>query len=266
MKNKTTLPLTILKIGGRTIDDHSEQQKILAAFAAMNTPKILVHGGGKQTNQWCEKMGIPIKMHQGRRITDQPTLEVVTMLYAGLINKTLVGALQARGTNAIGLCGADAQTIKAHKRPVGAVDFGMVGDIDFVDHQAIQYLLAGGMTPVFCALTVDQHGQLLNTNADTIASKLAAAMGAFYNVRLWLCMDFPGVLRDPNDFDSVVPEMDPVTYRHLVNKEVISGGMIPKMDNAFWAVQHGAQEVWIGNIETLTNHSATKITSHVEPN
>ena len=266
MINEVPLPLTILKIGGRTIDHTADQQKLMAAFAAINTPKILVHGGGQQTNQWCKKMGIPIKMHQGRRITDPSTLEVVTMVYAGLINKTLVGALQARGTNAIGLCGADAMTILAHKRPVKTVDFGMVGDIDQVDHQAVQYLLAGGMTPVFCALTVDQHGQLLNTNADTIASRLAAAMANDYHVKLWLCMDYPGVLRDPSNPGSLISQIDPITYRNLINSEVISGGMIPKMDNAFWAFQNGVKEVSIGNIETLTNHKATKIISHVGSN
>lgn len=255
--------LTLLKIGGRTIDDQVSQAKILHAFASLPEAKILVHGGGHQTGEWCRRLGIPVKMHNGRRITDEDTLQVVTMLYAGWINKSIVAKLQALDCNAIGLSGADGNIIQAHKRPRGLIDFGFAGDIDTINHQVLEKIIYAGLTPVCCAITHDKNGQLLNTNADTIAATLAANLTQQFEVRLWLCMDLPGVMLDPKDQDSLIPILDPIRYKNLIERGIIAGGMIPKVDNAFYAMQNGVHQAFIGNIDSLLDGTATQINPDV---
>ena len=252
-------PLLILKTGGRTIDDESAFSVILDRFAETGTARLLVHGGGAQTAALCRKMGIPVRMVDGRRITDQDTLKVVTMLYAGWLNKRIVAELQQRNCNAIGLSGADANVILARKRPIKKIDYGFAGDILSVNASALQRFLLEGLCPVLCAITHDAKGQLLNTNADTIANETAIALAPYFQVRLWYCMDLEGVRTNPADPGSVLHNLDREAYGRYREKGIISGGMIPKLDNAFAAVEQGVDEVLIGNIESLTGNFATRI-------
>ncbi len=237
--------LTILKIGGKVIEDETRLKKVLADFHAIKGHKILVHGGGKRASQVGEQMGHPAPMIEGRRITDATTLEIVTMVYAGLYNKKVVSQLQSIGCNALGVSGADANLIQAHKRIVKTIDYGFAGDIDAVDQEQLHKLLVAEVTPVFCAITHDRQGQLLNTNADTIASTLARAMSKQYKVELVLCLDLPGVMVDPNEEASLIPKLDTLSYQEYKTAGVISGGMIPKLDNAFAALQAGVEKVRI---------------------
>ncbi|UYZ61102.1 acetylglutamate kinase [Hymenobacter latericus] len=241
--------LKLFKIGGGILDDEAQLRRFVQAFAQVPGRKMLVHGGGKGANQMLSDLGIEPKMVQGRRITDAATLDIVTMFYAGKTNKQLVALLQASGVNALGLSGADGNAVRASKRPVKDIDYGFVGDIDAgsIDTAVVQQLLAADLTPVFCAITHDGQGQLLNTNADTIASALARALAPHYQVELHFCFEKDGVLRDVNDDSSVVPRITPALYQQLKAEGIIAAGMIPKLDNAFAALAAGVEQVIIEN-------------------
>jgi len=243
--------LNIIKIGGNVIENKAELSKFLKLFANLEGFKILVHGGGKLATQLASKLGINSKMVGGRRITDAETLEVITMVYAGMTNKNIVAQLQANNCNAIGLSGADGNVIQAHKRPVKEIDYGFVGDIDGVNRKMISKLLKADLTPIFCAMTHDGNGQLLNTNADTIAAEVAIHMGSFYETILYYCFEKKGVLKDINDEDSVIKQIDNKKYTELLNDGIISDGMIPKIDNCFNAVERGVEKVCIGHHSML---------------
>lgn len=243
--------LSIVKIGGNVIENTTELTKFLQYFSELNGPKILVHGGGKLATELGNKLGIKAQMVNGRRITDAQSLEITTMVYGGLANKNIVAQLQAHGCNAIGLSGADANTIKAHKRPVGEVDFGLVGDVESVNAKNIESLLQGGFTPVFCAITHDGKGQLFNTNADTIASEIAIGMSETYRTILYYCFEKKGVLLDISDEDSVIKNIDSNSYQELLQKKIIADGMLPKLENCFHALQKKVNKVCIGDISML---------------
>lgn len=245
--------LTIIKIGGNVIDNSEKLHQFLLDFTALPGDKILVHGGGKIATELGVSLGIEPKMVDGRRITDIETLRVVTMVYAGLINKNMVAQLQAKGCNAIGLSGADGNVIKAVKRPVGTVDYGFVGDLDesSVSVATLDSLLKGNLIPVLCAITHDGDTQLLNTNADTIASAVAVAMSSLYETRLVYCFEKKGVLRDVEDETSLVTEIKSGDFETLKQTGVVSGGMIPKLHNAFEAINKGVKAVYIGKANEL---------------
>ena len=251
MKNN----LHIFKIGGNIIENQSELSKFLTLFSKIDGPKILVHGGGKKTNQVLEKMGILPKMTNGRRITDTATLDVAIMVYAGLLNKKIVAELQALQVNAIGMSGADANSIQAKKRPVKGIDFGFVGDINSIKSTTLTQFLNLGLTPVFCALTHDQNGQLLNTNADTIAAELAIGLSGDFKTSLNYCFELCGVLKDTNNNDSLIKQLDLTTYQGLKSQRRISAGMLPKLENCFHALKHGVKAVRIGNLDLFKQES-----------
>ncbi|MFC4212231.1 acetylglutamate kinase [Pedobacter lithocola] len=245
--------LTIIKIGGNVIDNSENLHQFLLDFTALPGEKILVHGGGKIATELGESLGIEAKMFEGRRITDIETLRVVTMVYAGLINKNMVAQLQAKGSNAIGLTGADGNIIKAKKRPVKEIDYGFVGDLDdnSVSAATLDSLLKAGLVPVLCAITHDGDTQLLNTNADTIASSVAVAMSSLYETRLVYCFEKKGVLKDVNDDASVVREIKVEEFDDLKADGTVQGGMIPKLHNAFEAIKKGVSAVYIGKADEL---------------
>jgi acetylglutamate kinase len=245
--------LHIIKIGGNVIDNSENLYHFLKDFTALDGYKILVHGGGKVATQLSETMGIEPKLVDGRRITDIETLRVVTMVYGGLINKNIVAQLQRFGNNAIGLTGADGNFIRTKKRLVKTIDYGFVGDMDenSIDPKSISRLLEAGFTPVFCAITHDGEGQLLNTNADTIASALAVALSQLYETTLIYCFEKKGVLQDINDEESLIREIDPDRYEELKKQQIIHSGMLPKLDNAFTAINCGVKAVIIGHSDDL---------------
>ena len=254
--------LSIIKIGGNIIEDETSLNNFLKLFSKLKGNKILVHGGGKKATFIASKLGIESKMVNGRRITDAKTLEVITMVYGGLINKNVVAKLQALQTNAIGLTGADINSIKSNKRPVKEVDFGFVGDVKKVANHSIDKLIKADFTPVFCAITHDGNGQLLNTNADTVASTIAVAMSKIYNTSIYYCFELNGVLEDFNDKTSVIQQINTEKYQNLLAKNIITDGMIPKIDNCFDALHNGVQKVHIGNTAMFTkeNTNFTTIT------
>jgi len=254
--------LSIVKIGGNIIENESQLTKLLTLFSSIEGAKILVHGGGKKANQVLEKMGITPKMVNGRRITDAQNLDVAIMIYGGLTNKKIVAKLQALKCNAIGMSGADANAIQAHKRPVKEIDYGFAGDVDGVDSKVITSLLTIGLTPVFCALTHDQKGQLLNTNADTIASEIAIGLSNHFTTTLNYCFELNGVLQDFNDKSSVIKRIDSKFYEGLISNGTIADGMLPKMQNCFHALKNGVKEVRIGNLD-LFDSSTTNYTTLV---
>ena len=243
---------TVIKVGGAVVEDAVQLATLLDNFVALPGPKILVHGGGRSATALAAQLGIESRMVGGRRITDAETLRVVTMVYAGLVNKNIVAALQARGINALGLCGADLNLIRAHRRPVTpeGIDFGYVGDIDSADGQRLRQLLDAGITPVIAPLTHDGYGNLLNTNADTMAQTVATALSS-EKVSLTFCFELPGVMRDPNDLSSCIPLITEQDFRDLVADGTIAGGMIPKLENAFKAIHAGVFAVRITNINDL---------------
>lgn len=243
------MQLTVVKIGGNIIDDEKQLASFLRSFAAIEGYKILVHGGGKIATEIGKKLGIEAKYINGRRITDAATLELVTMVYAGSINKKIVAVLQASGCNAIGLTGADANTIPADKRPVGEVDYGFVGDIKAgqVNAGILKTFLENGLMPVFAPLTHDGAGTILNTNADTIAQEIAKSMSGLMNVQLIYCFEKKGVLLDPANEDSVIDQIDEAGFEDLKTKGIISDGMIPKLENALAAIGKGVKKVVIGH-------------------
>ncbi len=245
--------LTIIKIGGNVIDNSANLHQFLLDFTALPGDKILVHGGGKIATELGDSLGIEAKMVDGRRITDIETLRIVTMVYAGLINKNMVAQLQAKGSNAIGLTGADGNIIKAKKRPVKEIDYGFVGDLDehSVAASTLDNLLKAGLVPVLCAITHDGDSQLLNTNADTIASAVAIAMSLLYETKLVYCFEKKGVLKDVMDDDSVVRVIRSDEFDGLKADGIVAGGMIPKLQNAFEAIKKGVATVYIGKADEL---------------
>ncbi|MEJ2884046.1 acetylglutamate kinase [Pedobacter sp. GR22-6] len=245
--------LNVIKIGGNVIDNSEKLHQFLLDFTALPGDKILIHGGGKIATELGTSLGIEAKMVEGRRITDIETLRIVTMVYAGLINKNMVAQLQAKGCNAIGLTGADGNVIKAVKRPVKDIDYGFVGDLDAgsVAADTLESLLNAGLTPVLCAITHDGDSQLLNTNADTIASAVAVAMSAKYDTSLIYCFEKRGVMRDVEDDGSLVPEIKMDEFEALKAEGIVSGGMIPKLHNAFEAIKSGVAAVYIGKADEL---------------
>lgn len=253
--------LTILKIGGKLLDDDARLGEGLSAFANIEGAKILVHGGGKKGSEISRKLGIEPKMVEGRRITDAAALEVVTMVYAGLLNKTVVARLQALGCNAIGLSGADGNAILAKKRAAGAIDYGFAGDIEIVNNLLITSFLEKNMTPVFCSVTHDGQGQLLNTNADTIARMLAVSLSQYFSVTLKFCFEKNGVLLDPTDDGSVLQELSAVDCERFRASGIISEGMVPKLDNAFAAKKDGVGKVSICGVAGIAEQKGTMIFS-----
>lgn len=256
--------LTIIKIGGKVVDDEALLISVLKDFAAIPGHKILVHGGGKIASRTSEQLGITPHMVEGRRVTDAETLKVVTMVYGGLVNKNIVAQLQAIRCNAIGLTGADANIITAEKRAVAKVDYGLVGDVlaDQLNGEIIQSFLEQGLIPVFAPITHDGKGQLLNTNADTIASSLAVSLAAFFKVQLVYCFEKKGVLADPENEDAVIPVINSEKYTTLVEDGTVSAGMLPKLENAFAALKNGVESVIICSSENLNlqdNYGGTKI-------
>lgn len=243
--------LYVIKIGGNIIDDEARLSSFLRSFASIEEKKILVHGGGKLATKLAAALGIEQQIVDGKRITDAETLRIVTMVYAGYINKNIVAQLQANGCNAIGLSGADGNLIKAHKRIHPTIDYGFVGDIDSVNAGLIQNLLENDMTVVAAPITQDGKGQLLNTNADTIAQEIAKALSNTYQVQLIYSFEKKGVLLDMNDEHSVIPEINAAYYQELKKKQLIFAGMLPKLDNAFSALQNGVNKVIIGKAEQL---------------
>lgn len=237
--------LTVIKIGGNVIDDPAALTRFLTAFSKLALPKVLIHGGGKVATQVAEKLGIQTTMVDGRRITDQPMLDVVTMVYGGLVNKQIVAKLQALDVNAIGLTGADANTVLSQKRPVKDIDYGFVGDIQEVNSGQIQFFLRQELTPVFAPITYNKAGSLLNTNADTMASAIAVDMVRHNDVTLVYCFEKKGVLADPSDENSVLSELTPAVYEEHKAAGTINKGMIPKLDNAFRALDNGVSRVII---------------------
>lgn len=255
--------LYVVKIGGNIIDDAERLSEFLAAFSHLHAKKILIHGGGKLATKLAEQLNVPQQMVEGRRITDGETLKIVTMVYAGLINKTIVAKLQASGTNAIGLTGADGNAILAHKRVGTDRDYGFAGDVDSVNAPFLHALLQKGVSPVLAPITHNGQGQLLNTNADTIAQETAKAMSEFYAVTLLYSFEKSGVLLNAEDDRSVIPVINPAKYQELKEKNLVFAGMIPKLDNAFSALSSGVQKVIIGKAENLqalvTGKSGTAI-------
>ncbi len=252
--------LSIVKIGGNVIENKTELTNFLSLFSKIKGPKILVHGGGKLATNFAKRLGITSKLVGGRRITDADSLEIITMTYAGLVNKNIVAQLQANNCNAIGLSGADGNAIKAHKRPVKEIDFGFVGDVDSVDATTITNLVKVNLTPVFCALTHDGNGQLLNTNADTIASEISIGMSSDYDTTLYYCFEKKGVLMDIADEDSVVKHINPASYQQLLSDKIIADGMLPKLENCFHALNANVNKVCIGDTSML-NPSSTLFTT-----
>lgn len=250
--------MVLLKIGGNILNDPAALAGALDYFAALTGPAVLVHGGGRRAEETMRQLGLDPVMVNGRRLTDAATLEVVTMVYAGLINKRVVAELQKRGTNALGLSGADGDAIRAELRPVSEVDYGFAGDVRRVNAELLKMLLDAGLRPVLCPITHDGRGQLLNTNADTIAAATATALaGVGMRVSLRYCFELPGVLRDVADPDSIISEITPASYASLRAEGTVGGGMLPKLDNAFAALAEGVAEVVIGDLPALRAGRAT---------
>lgn len=254
--------LTIVKVGGAIIESNTKLDGFLKAFAEIDGHKILVHGGGRDATKMCEKMGVEVQMIDGRRITDRESLKVAVMTYAGWLNKQISAKLQAEHCLSLGLCGSDLNTIVAKKRNPIPIDYGFVGDVEQVNAWIISELLNLGIAPVFSAICHDGNGQLLNVNADTIASELAKALSSKYTVRLMYCFEKLGVLEDPEDESSVIQEISLDTFELLSGKKNIHSGMIPKLTNGFNALKGGANQVQIGQLEEMLKgeHQGTQLT------
>lgn len=248
--------MKVIKIGGNVIDNPEALKQFQHDFARIEEAKVLIHGGGKIATRLSEKLGIETKMVGGRRITDKETLDVVTMVYAGLINKQMVAALQSLGCNAIGLCGADGNVIEAHKRIVKDIDYGFVGDVDKANGEQLIRLTESDFTPVLCAITHDGKGNLLNTNADTIAGETARALAPLADVEMIFCFEKDGVLTDPDDDASVIERIDSALYEKLKADGTVSGGMLPKLENAYNLLHSGVKKVIITSPKYLANHRA----------
>lgn len=262
--------LTVIKVGGAIVEDEARLSRLLDDFAKIQGAKVLVHGGGRRATKVAAALGIETKMVAGRRVTDADMLEVVTMVYGGLVNKNIVARLQGRGVNALGLTGADMNVIRSHQRPPvkvdnpdkgcsELVDYGFVGDVDFVDGQALATLINQRVTPVMAPLTHDCQGHLLNTNADTIAAETAKALAPFFNVTLVYCFEKPGVLANPDDDASVIPSITRKDFEALVADGTVSGGMRPKLENALVAVGSGVKRVVITRADAIGTDTGTVI-------
>ena len=252
--------ITIIKVGGAVVEDETQLAQLLKDFSAIEGKKVLVHGGGRKATKVAELLGIESKMVNGRRITDAEMLSVVTMVYGGLVNKTLVARLQANGVNALGLTGADMNVIRSHKRPIkDGVDFGFVGDVDTADGKMLSKLIEEGITPVMAPLTHDGQGNILNTNADTIASETAKALAPYYDVTLIFSFEKKGVLRNPDDDDSVIPVITHEDFEKYKADGTISGGMLPKIENALSAIDAGVSRVIITLATAIDGRSGTII-------
>ena len=254
--------IKVVKIGGNVIDNEAALAQFVVDFAALEGPKVLVHGGGKLATRLAEKLEIPTTMIDGRRVTDRQTLDVVTMVYAGLVNKHVVALLQAAGCNAIGLSGADANVVKATRRAAKPIDFGFVGDIavEGVDADFILSLTERGIVPVFCSIMHDGAGTLLNCNADSVASAVAVAVAQKAETELVFCFEKAGVMADIDDPNSVIAQICPQSYKTMLADGVVNKGMIPKIDGAFRALESGVRVVTIKHSEALTDaESGTKI-------
>ena len=252
--------LTIVKVGGAVVEDELQLSQLLKDFSAIEGRKVLVHGGGRKATKMAERLGIETKMVEGRRITDADMLEVVTMVYGGLVNKNLVARLQANRVNALGLTGADANAIRSHKRPLkNGIDYGFVGDVDQANGEMLGRLIEAGITPVMAPLTHDGEGHILNTNADTIASETAKALANLYDVTLIFSFEKKGVLRNPDDDDSVIATINHVDFEHYKANGTISGGMLPKIENALSAIDAGVSKVIITLATAIDGKHGTTI-------
>jgi acetylglutamate kinase len=252
--------LTVVKVGGAVVEDEAQLTQLLKDFSAIEGKKVLIHGGGRRATQVAASLGIESKMVGGRRITDADMLSVVTMVYGGLVNKNLVARLQANSVNALGLTGADVDVIRSHKRPIkDGVDFGFVGDVDRADGQMLSHLIQAGITPVMAPLTHDGQGHILNTNADTIASETAKALAPYYDVTLIYSFEKKGVLRNPDDDNSVIPTITRADFEQYKADGTINGGMLPKIENALSAVDAGVSKVIITLATAIDGESGTKI-------
>lgn len=251
--------IKIVKVGGGIIEDDAALAAFLKSFAQIEGPKVLVHGGGRLATKMADDLGYETKMVDGRRVTDENMLQVVTMVYGGLANKKIVAALQAVGVNAIGLTGADGNLVKAHKRPIKTVDYGFVGDVDDVNGDLLNTLVKSGLVPVVAPLSHDGYGTMLNTNADTIASAVAVALAKITSAQLIFGFELNGVLRDFSDKSSVIEKITPDLYQKFKGEGIISDGMIPKLDNAFSAINSGVSSVKICNALKVGEAGGTTI-------
>ena len=249
--------INVIKVGGAVVEQPEYLNELLNQFAALPGHKVLVHGGGRSATRIASQLGIESKMVDGRRITDEAMLGGVTMVYGGLVNKGIVTGLQARKVNAMGLTGADMNLILSHKRPVKTMDYGWVGDVDRVDGALLSDLIHKGIVPVVAPLTHDGQGHMLNTNADTIAGEVACALAPYFDVTLTMAFEKCGVLMDPDDADSVIPQISLEMYARLKADEVVSGGMIPKLDNAFSAIDRGVKNVIITSAADIAGNNGT---------
>ncbi|WP_196885392.1 acetylglutamate kinase [Aureivirga sp. CE67] len=254
------MELKIVKIGGNIINNEVLLDTFLQDFSAIDEPKILIHGGGNIATKMNESLGYETKMFQGRRITSEENLEVVTMTYAGLINKKIVAKLQSFGCNSLGLSGADGKSVLSKKREKTPIDFGWVGDVEQINSDLISVLLEQKITPVFCAISYDANGFLLNTNADTIASEIAIGMNEKYESELYYCFEKKGVLKNVEDENSFFKTLDKKTFQDLKNKQIIHNGMLPKLENCFQALEQNVQKVCVGNID-LVKFNSNEFTS-----
>lgn len=251
--------LTLVKVGGKIVEENDSLQTLLNDFMMLDGYKVLVHGGGRSATKIATRLGIESKMIDGRRVTDEDMLNVVTMVYGGLVNKKIVAALQARGVNALGLTGADMNIIQSVKRPVKEIDYGFVGDVEKVNAQLLSLLIQQGIVPVLAPLTHDGQGNMLNTNADTIAGETAKALSSFFDVTLIYCFEKKGVLMDENQEDSVIETINRPDYEKYVAQKVIQGGMIPKIENAFQALNAGVSKVIITEASQVLKGGGTSI-------
>ncbi len=251
--------LTIIKVGGKVVEEPKTLNALLDQFKKVSGYKILVHGGGRTATEIANKLGIETKMVDGRRITDANMLEVVTMVYGGLVNKKIVAGLQARNCNAVGLTGADLDLIRAKKRPVKDIDYGFVGDVDDVNTRELRLLINENIVPVIAPLTHDGNGNLLNTNADTIASEIATELANHFSVYLFYCFEKRGVLLDADDDSTVIHDLDTTLFNQYKNEGVISAGMIPKLENGFRAKRKGVKEILITNTENIATGRGTRL-------
>ena len=249
--------LTIIKVGGKIVEEEATLRKLLQDFSALEGYKILVHGGGRSATKIASQLGIESQMVEGRRITDAETLKVVTMVYGGLVNKNIVAGLQSLNVNALGLTGADMNLIRSEKRPVTTVDYGYVGDVKEVNATLLVSLIKQGIVPVLAPLTHDKEGNMLNTNADTIAGETAKALATSFDVTLVYCFEKKGVLRDENDDNTLIPLINRNTFTQLVTEGIIQGGMITKLENSFQAIEAGVKEVIITKADAIAPGQGT---------
>lgn len=251
--------LTLVKVGGKIVEEEETLRKLLQDFSSLEGYKVLVHGGGRSATKLATQLGIESKMVNGRRITDAAMLEVVTMVYGGLVNKNIVAGLQALHVNALGLTGADMNLMRSDKRPVAEVDYGFVGDVKEVNADLLASLIRQGIVPILAPLTHDRQGHILNTNADTIAGEAAKALAKHFEVTLMFCFEKKGVLMDENDDESVIPEIDRSSFQHYVHQGIIQGGMIPKLENAYQAIDAGVKQVIITQASEIHKGTGTRV-------